>query len=394
MKRFLKFQEVGKTVEPKTTRRGLAGVLAGTVLALTAGFASMAQAEADYSGERIRIIVPYSAGGGTDTLTRALVPFMEKHLPGNPNIQVVNRPGAGGMIGANHFEENAIKDGTWVMAMSLSAVMNFLLRDPRAEFDMQEWEHIMVLPRGDMNYARSELGLEGLNPTELVEKLRSIPEDELVFGGMTPADAGLKQRLALSLLGVETKDVFGMDGAGPTAQAFERGEFTINFENSMAYLNQRENFRDSGIATELWTHGAPDADGNWKDADGNWHRDPTWPDVPTYYEVYEEGADGSFDSPAGQATLALLKVGVLLNKSFHLPKDADESAKEAWWQAMRDIMEDPEFVELRSEILGEYTATIGPAAKAAVDDALEIPSEARAFIREFARERYDLELNL
>lgn len=394
MKRFLGFEEVRLGVKSTVTRRGLAGILAGSVLALTAGLAPMAHAQADYSGEPIRIIVPFSAGGGTDSLTRALVPFMEKHLPGNPNIRVVNRPGAGGIIGANHFEANAEKDGTWVMAMSLSTVMNYFLRDPRAEFDMKAWEHIAVLPLGDMNYARSELGLEGLNPTELVEALRAIPQEELVFGGMTPTDAGLKQRLALSLLDIETRDVFGMDGAGPTAQAFERGEFMINFENSMTYLNQRQNFRESGIATELWTHGAPDADGNFQDADGNWNRDPTWPDVPTFYEVYEEGAGGSFDSPAGQATLAMLKVGTLVNKSFHLPEGADESAKEAWWQAMRDIMADPEFIELRSDILGDYSATIGPAAKTAIDDALNLTPEASAYIRDFVKDRYDLELNL
>ncbi|WP_425417694.1 Bug family tripartite tricarboxylate transporter substrate binding protein [Oricola indica] len=385
--------EVKKKMVFNITRRGIAGVVAGTALALTMALAPNAYAT-DFSGERVRIVVPFSAGGGTDSLTRALVPFMEKHLPGNPKILVVNKPGAGGIIGANYFEQNAEKDGTWVMAMSLSTVMNYLLNDPRVEFDMQAWEHIIVLPRGDINYARTELGLAGLNPKDLVAKMRSIPADDLVFGGMTPTDAGLKQRLALSLLGVETKNVWGMGGAGPISQAFERGEFALNFENSLAYLNQRKHFRDSGISMELWTHGAPDADGNWKDAEGNWHRDPTWPDVPTFYEVYEDGAGGSFDSPAGQATLALLKVGTLTNKSFHLPAGADEGAKEAWWQAMRDVMEDPEFIELRSNVLGEYTATIGPAAKTAIDDALTLSPEARAYIREFAKERYDLDLNL
>ena len=84
------------------TWRGIAGLVAGSALALTVAWAPIAQA-ADFSGKRLRIIVPFNEGGGTDSLTRALPPFMEKYLPGNPKILVVNKPGAGGIVGGNYF---------------------------------------------------------------------------------------------------------------------------------------------------------------------------------------------------------------------------------------------------------------------------------------------------
>lgn len=51
----------------------------------------------DYPNKPITMIIPYNAGGGTDTQARSLIPTMEEIL-GQP-INVVNSPGAGGTVG-------------------------------------------------------------------------------------------------------------------------------------------------------------------------------------------------------------------------------------------------------------------------------------------------------
>jgi tripartite-type tricarboxylate transporter receptor subunit TctC len=66
-------------------------------LALGAALGLAGAAEADYPEREVTLIVPPSAGGGTDLLFRALARATEPHL-GQP-IVVVNRPGAGGAIG-------------------------------------------------------------------------------------------------------------------------------------------------------------------------------------------------------------------------------------------------------------------------------------------------------
>ena len=62
----------------RVTRRGVTGMLAAGAVAV--GIATVplqqAMAAADFTDKRIRIIVPFNEGGGTDSLTRALVPFM------------------------------------------------------------------------------------------------------------------------------------------------------------------------------------------------------------------------------------------------------------------------------------------------------------------------------
>ncbi len=72
-------------------------------LAVPAAFAALAAwhglAAAAYPDRPIKMIIAYSAGGGTDVVARAMAPFIEKYLGGGARIVVENRTGAGGAIG-------------------------------------------------------------------------------------------------------------------------------------------------------------------------------------------------------------------------------------------------------------------------------------------------------
>jgi tripartite-type tricarboxylate transporter receptor subunit TctC len=78
---------------PNHGRRGLmAAGLAGLP------FAARGQGGA-WPGERpIAFIVPFPPGGGTDVMARAMVPHLERPLPG-ARFVVLNRPGAGAEVG-------------------------------------------------------------------------------------------------------------------------------------------------------------------------------------------------------------------------------------------------------------------------------------------------------
>lgn len=70
-----------------------AGIL--TAIFLLTAFVPLS--EAGYPEREITIIVPWSVGGGTDLVTRAVARVMEEDL-GKP-VLVVNKPGGGGLIG-------------------------------------------------------------------------------------------------------------------------------------------------------------------------------------------------------------------------------------------------------------------------------------------------------
>ena len=71
---------------PNIPRRSLIAVgLASVPLA--------ALGQGSWPGERpISFIVPFPPGGGTDMMARAMVPYLERHLPG-ARFVVLNRPG-------------------------------------------------------------------------------------------------------------------------------------------------------------------------------------------------------------------------------------------------------------------------------------------------------------
>lgn len=59
---------------------------------------AMGSAEAFYKGKIVTVIVPYGAAGGYEYWVAALKPFLEKTL-GVSRIDIVNRPGGGGLVG-------------------------------------------------------------------------------------------------------------------------------------------------------------------------------------------------------------------------------------------------------------------------------------------------------
>ena len=78
----------------KSTR--LISHLLTALCASTLLFASAAQA-ADYPTKQIELIVPFSAGGGTDLVSRAFADTAKKYLP--QPMGVTNKTGGGGAIG-------------------------------------------------------------------------------------------------------------------------------------------------------------------------------------------------------------------------------------------------------------------------------------------------------
>lgn len=96
-------------------RNSLPG-LALTAIAVT-GFTAAAGADAVadfYTGKTITVVVAAGPGGGHTKYTQYLAPFLEKHMPGNPNIIVQNMGGAGGTKAANFLYTRGLKDGTMI----------------------------------------------------------------------------------------------------------------------------------------------------------------------------------------------------------------------------------------------------------------------------------------
>ena len=92
------------------------------LLSLAALFATLAAtAQSNWPDKPIRIIVPFTAGSGTDIVARTIAEPMSRSL-GQP-ILIENRPGAGGTLGAGQVAKSA-PDGYTLLVHSAGHVAN------------------------------------------------------------------------------------------------------------------------------------------------------------------------------------------------------------------------------------------------------------------------------
>lgn len=93
-------------------------------------------AQSGYPGKPVRMIVPSSAGGGTDIVARIIAPELSKRL--GQQIVIDNRPGAGTMIGIEVAAKSPADGYTVLMGLSTLAINSALYKkvpyDPQRDF--------------------------------------------------------------------------------------------------------------------------------------------------------------------------------------------------------------------------------------------------------------------
>jgi tripartite-type tricarboxylate transporter receptor subunit TctC len=129
-------------------RSALLWVVLGAALVLVTGRPVRVTAAEFYKGKTIRIIVPFSPGGGFDSYSRAIARHIGKHIPGHPTVMVENTTGAGGLIAYNYVYKVAKTDGLTIANFHGYQILNQLIGLPGIEFDARKFEWIGV-PVGD-----------------------------------------------------------------------------------------------------------------------------------------------------------------------------------------------------------------------------------------------------
>ena len=105
---------------------------------LTTAWAASATAgpiDAFYKGKTVTLLVGGSAGGGYDTLGRAIARYIGHHIPGNPSIVVQNMPGAGGMVAMDYLFHTAEHDGSVIALVENGPPLAPLFGVKQARYD-------------------------------------------------------------------------------------------------------------------------------------------------------------------------------------------------------------------------------------------------------------------
>lgn len=339
------------------------------------GLATTAQAQDGYfAGKSIEVVVPFGEGGATFVSAKFLEPYFEKHLPGNPDLDVVSRPGGGSILGANWFEQNAKSDGTTILFTTSSTANPFVLGQEGVEYRLADYRVAYSHPFSAVAYTSPSTGVTSAADI----KDASTP---LIYGGIAAAASDLPGLLSFEVLGLDVKTVLGFNGRGPVRLAFEQGELNLDYQFTPVYLTQVVPSIEAGTAVPLWTGGAMEG-GVLKG------RDPIAPELPSVYEVYES-MNG--EAPSGiewEAFQGVASVTYAYGLTGYMHPDTPQEVLDIFAETVAAINADPEFQEEAKKVTNGARLNAGPDTEAAIKAALSPSDEVRTYLRELLATKF------
>jgi len=329
---------------------------------------------ADLKGKTITWMIPFKEGGGSGRWARFMVPLMQKHLGATIRLKFV--PGGGSTKGANLYASRAKADGLELFGTSGSTQFPYLLGDKRVKYDYTKWRPILAYATGGVVYISPKLGVK--IAAELVKM-----NPPLKYGSQGATSLDLVPLLAFEMLGMDVKAVFGMKGRGPARKAFMTGEVKIDYQTSAAYLSKVTPLVKEGSAIPIMSWGSLDDDGNLV-------RDPNFPDLPHFAEVYEQVKGKKPSGPAFDAWKAFFVAGFPAQKFIVVPKETPDDMVKAYEEGFKKVFADPEYIANKDKKIGTYPQVIGKAAEVKFKSATLVPPAAKKWVREWLAKKYNV----
>ena len=208
-------------------RRTTLALMALAAACATLGTSS-AQAQGDYPAKPLRFIVPYPAGGGTDTIARLIGTQLTQRW-GQP-VVVENKPGASGILG-NDIVAKAPGDGYTVL-MGITAVVQIPALYKKVPYKLADLAPVSQIAKSaDLLMVPRSSGVTTL--AQFVDKARAAPGSMNygTYGNATSSHMNgerFKQQAGIDLTHIPYQ------GSGPEMAALLGGQLTLAFVDATA----------------------------------------------------------------------------------------------------------------------------------------------------------------
>lgn len=351
-------------------------LLAAGIAAIGLGMPAGAQ---DLNLSRINVTVPFAEGGGSDTLIRALQPYLQEALPGNPTILIRNEPGGGGLPATNRFAKTAKHDGTELISLSSSIFIANVLGNPQIQFTLDEFVPVFVAPLGPVVYVSPSTGATA--PGDVA----GIGDTQLRFGGGRQDSADVLTVMQLDLLGLDVQTIWGLERGGGRI-GFERGEFNVDHQTTVSFNASVQPLVDAGTAIPLMTTGIIDPSGEII-------RDPHFPEIPTFNELYEQVHGEPLSGPAHEAYMALTAAAIAGGKTVALPAGVSQEVIDTYAAAFAQVVNETDFRAANEASLGVYPLFTGDEAQAVFRTDSTMSDEAYAWLQDWYQTRLNFQIS-
>lgn len=195
-------------------------ILPAAVLAMGIGMAGATGAAAKdfYKGKTIKLIVGSGAGSGVDILGRLAAQHLGSHIPGHPDVIVVNMPLPQSIAAANFVYNVAKKDGLTIGSGS-AGLFSRAISQPNVRFDLNKFTWL-----GNLYSATVIFWMRTDFPCQTLAALKTCPE-RLKFGATARGSTGygLVPELIKEAFGLKMDMIYGYKSSALTL-ALERNE--------------------------------------------------------------------------------------------------------------------------------------------------------------------------
>lgn len=174
--------------------------------------------ESFYKGNTVSVVIRSTAGGGYDKYGRLVARHIGKHIPGNPRVIAVNRPGAGGIVAANYMFNQAPQDGSEILIPSREFVFAERVGESGIQYSSLDFNLLGSVTAGTM----SILAGPGINVNDLSEL--KMHEGIFRFGVSGRSGGSYVMTMILQAAGYNVDVVTGFEGSGDQVLAALRGD--------------------------------------------------------------------------------------------------------------------------------------------------------------------------
>ena len=274
--------------------------LATMVLGIGTAFAAT-----PYPTRDIQLIIPFPPGGRSDVTVRVMKPYLDKAL-GQPVI-ILNRPGAGGAIGAHALAQSSPDGYTIGFTTNALVTAQYMVK---ADVDLKHFTPICLV-NTDPSVLAVAKGSRFKDIPSIIKYAKKNP-DKLLVGINPGASAETFAVAFLKAAGIKATLVPYKGGAQRVA-ALIGGHIDVDFGVMAQYrplLNQKNGVRVLGVASAS--------------------RVPAYSEIPTYKE---EGVDlqisgwQGFFAPRGLPSDILERIDGAISKVLHDPKALEHLKK-------------------------------------------------------------------
>jgi len=302
---------------PQSSRFNLS---AESLLIVASLFSSAALAQTPfYQGKTITIIQGRDPGGTGDIRVKAMLPFLQKHIPGQPTIISEYMPGGGSRKAANHIFKSAQADGLTLGNLGSGMVAAAVLGEQGVSYDLDKF-HYLGSPFSSHQavfVTRKEAGLDS------IEKLRSA--SGLRIGAQSVGfSTYIEGRLFAYIIGIKDPRFVTGYGGAELDPALIRGELDARATSADTVFRRNREWLEKKLVDFHATLDVPKGD-----------RHPHFMHLPELEELARSERD--------RKVMTMQRAFRVTGQPFVAPPGIPKERFEMLRQGFRKTYEDPEF---------------------------------------------------